>query len=254
MIFVDVVPSPATPRTAAALAPAVVQPGGSKNDQEVIDACNEQGIVIDKLAQRKGLLAGVSFSLGIRLTDAPPHLKFGDGVPRWARRRVERHLARHGDGKLIRWMTFAPEKRQAGAAAADAFNRKLERDVSSGDIPHVFTASWMYEIPKWRRMSGWRIGGVVRIISQIARQTNLLALNATIEAARSGDAGRGFAVVAGEVAPGTGVPEGVEVVELTSTRRTIASKSARFHRVTVVLIWTGRPNSCAHWTPCSVRS
>ncbi|KMO34846.1 hypothetical protein VQ02_18400 [Methylobacterium variabile] len=47
-------------------------------------------------------------------------MKFGDGVPRWARRRVERHLARHGDGKLIRWMTFAPEKRQAGAAAADA--------------------------------------------------------------------------------------------------------------------------------------
>ena len=47
--------------------------------------------------------------------------------------------------------------------AADASNRKLERDVSSGDIPRVFSASWVYRIPRWWRISGWEIGGMVRI-------------------------------------------------------------------------------------------
>jgi len=43
------------------------------------------------------------------------------------------------------------------------------------------------------------IGGVIKVIAEIADQTNLLALNASIEAARSGEHGRGFAVVANEV-------------------------------------------------------
>ena len=47
--------------------------------------------------------------------------------------------------------------------AADAFNRKLERDISSGDIPRVFSAGWVYQIPRWHRISGWQIGGLVRI-------------------------------------------------------------------------------------------
>jgi hypothetical protein len=49
--------------------------------------------------------------------------------------------------------------------AADAFNRRLERDVSTGDIPRVFSAGWVYQIPKLWKISGWEIGGLVRVQS-----------------------------------------------------------------------------------------
>jgi hypothetical protein len=49
--------------------------------------------------------------------------------------------------------------------AADAYNRHLEKDVSSGDIPFVFATGWVYNIPRVWKISGWQIGGLVRLQS-----------------------------------------------------------------------------------------
>ena len=61
--------------------------------------------------------------------------------------------------------------------AADAFNRHRERDLSSGDIPRVFSAGWVYEIPRWGKVSRWRIAGLLRVQSgdtvAVTQATNL---------------------------------------------------------------------------------
>ena len=63
--------------------------------------------------------------------------------------------------------------------AADASNRHLERDVSSGDIPRVFSAGWVHQVPRWWKISGWEIGGIVRIQSgdavPVTQATNTLS-------------------------------------------------------------------------------
>jgi hypothetical protein len=46
--------------------------------------------------------------------------------------------------------------------AADAYNRHLEKDVSTGDIPRVFALGWVYDIPRLWKISGWQIAGLVR--------------------------------------------------------------------------------------------
>ncbi len=68
---------------------------------------------------------------------------------------------------------------------ADSHNRALERDLSAGDIPHVFSASFVYELPfgsasqGWRRalVGNWRLAGIVRAQSGIpipvSQQPNL---------------------------------------------------------------------------------
>ena len=41
----------------------------------------------------------------------------------------------------------------ANYPVADSFNRELERDYSTGDIPHVFVASAVWEMPSARPAS-----------------------------------------------------------------------------------------------------
>jgi len=65
----------------------------------------------------------------------------------------------------------------ANFPVADSFNRKLERDVSNGDIPNVFVASFTYDLPvgKGNRfnpggiagaiLSGFELAGVVTLQS-----------------------------------------------------------------------------------------
>jgi hypothetical protein len=50
----------------------------------------------------------------------------------------------------------------ANFPVADSFNRKLERDLSNGDIPNVFAASFTYELPY-----GFELAGVVQLQSGI---------------------------------------------------------------------------------------
>jgi hypothetical protein len=67
----------------------------------------------------------------------------------------------------------------ANFQAADSHNKRLEKDVSTGSIPHIFSAAFVYDLPlrgKWR---GWQIGGIVREQSgspvAVTQATNLNA-------------------------------------------------------------------------------
>jgi hypothetical protein len=58
--------------------------------------------------------------------------------------------------------------------AADSHNKRIEKDASTGNIPHVFSSGFVYEMPfgsgrtwslrGWRNalFGGWQIGGIVR--------------------------------------------------------------------------------------------
>ncbi len=70
----------------------------------------------------------------------------------------------------------------ANFPVADSFNRRLERDVSNGDVPNIFVASFTYELPTKRLaqsfgmvgkiFQGWEISGIINVQSGLP-----LALN-----------------------------------------------------------------------------
>ncbi len=43
----------------------------------------------------------------------------------------------------------------ANFPVADSFNRKLERDVSNGDVPNVFVASFTYDFDFFKKSRGY---------------------------------------------------------------------------------------------------
>ena len=57
----------------------------------------------------------------------------------------------------------------ANFPVADSFNRKLERDLSTGDIPNVFVTSFTYDLPigKGKKWGGWELASVVQLQSGI---------------------------------------------------------------------------------------
>ena len=67
----------------------------------------------------------------------------------------------------------------ANFPVADSFNRKLERDYSTGDIPHVFVASAVWDIP-WGANRRNRPGGVRGAIANDWTVTGVLTLQSGV--------------------------------------------------------------------------
>lgn len=69
----------------------------------------------------------------------------------------------------------------ANFQAADSFNKRLEKDVSTGNVPHIFSSGFVYELPlgKGRIAGGWQLAGIVRSQSgspvAVTQATNLNA-------------------------------------------------------------------------------
>jgi methyl-accepting chemotaxis protein len=97
---------------------------------------------------------------------------------------------------------------ESGSAANEAAGRNAAHAGSAAEIIHGLhretaaaeqTLKAMKEVMSGITTASEKVGGIAKLIDEVAFQTNMLALNAAIEAARAGEAGAGFSVVAEEV-------------------------------------------------------
>ncbi len=96
----------------------------------------------------------------------------------------------------------------SGSAANEAAGRNAAHASTAAEIIrglHEETATAQQTLNALQKVmagittASEKVGGIARLIDEVAFQTNMLALNAAIEAARAGEAGAGFSVVAQEV-------------------------------------------------------
>ena len=101
-------------------------------------------------------------------------------------------------------MRMAEQSEVASSGTQDASNlaedgtRMVQQAMQAMDSMKEKVEAIADQISRLSEQTG-QIGGITKLVSDLANQTNLLALNAAVEAARAGEQGKGFAVVAGEI-------------------------------------------------------